>query len=102
MSTTHHPGEELLLAHASGAADEALSLIVGTHLALCPECRGKVARMETLGGALLSDIAPVAVSDGALAIGCCRGWTIAPLARRANARARSLRGAGAAALVSRL
>lgn len=66
MSATHHPAEELLLAHASGAADEALSLILATHLALCPECRAKVAKMESLGGAMLSDIPPAAVSDAAL------------------------------------
>jgi putative transcriptional regulator len=66
MSVTHHPGEELLLAHASGAADEAVSLIVATHLALCPQCRGRVATMESLGGAILSDIHPERVSDSAL------------------------------------
>ncbi|HEY2069966.1 MAG TPA: ChrR family anti-sigma-E factor [Rhizomicrobium sp.] len=83
MSATHHPGEELLLAHASGAADEALSLIIGTHLALCPECRGKVARMETLGGAILLDMAPVAVSDGALQSVLSR-LDDAPVTRRAT------------------
>jgi putative transcriptional regulator len=66
MSATHHPSEELLLAHACGAADEALSLIVATHLALCPQCRAKVAKMESLGGAILSDIEPAAISDNAL------------------------------------
>jgi putative transcriptional regulator len=66
MSVHHHPGEDMLLAHASGAGDEAVSLIVATHLALCPECRSKVARMEALGGAILSDIPPEQVSDSAL------------------------------------
>ncbi|HEX3675071.1 MAG TPA: ChrR family anti-sigma-E factor [Rhizomicrobium sp.] len=66
MTATHHPADELLLAHASGASDEALSLIVGTHLALCPECRAKVAHMESLGGAILSDLPPAAISDSAL------------------------------------
>jgi putative transcriptional regulator len=66
MSVSHHPGDDMLLAHASGASDEALSLIVATHLALCPQCRGKVAKMEALGGAILSDIAPDPVSDSAL------------------------------------
>jgi putative transcriptional regulator len=66
MSVNHHPGEDMLLAHASGAGDEAVSLIVGTHLALCPLCRGKVAKMEALGGAILSDIPPEQVSDSAL------------------------------------
>jgi putative transcriptional regulator len=66
MTATHHPADELLLAHASGSSDEALSLIVGTHLALCPECRAKVAAMESVGGAILSDLPPAAISDSAL------------------------------------
>jgi putative transcriptional regulator len=82
MSATHHPNDELLLAHASGAAGEALSLIVGTHLALCPDCRGKTARMETMGGAILSDLAPAAISDGALRAVLAR-LDAAPLAHRA-------------------
>jgi len=59
MTIRHHPGDEFLLAHASGAGSEAVSLIVGTHLALCPSCRGKVTSMEQMGGALLASIAPV-------------------------------------------
>jgi len=66
MTATHHPSDELLLAHASGAASEAVSLIAGTHLALCPECRAKTAKMEAMGGAILSDLAPAAIADSAL------------------------------------
>ena len=63
----HHPGEELLVAYAAGASDEAVSLLVATHLALCPECRREVTDAESAGGALLDDLAPVAMSDVALA-----------------------------------
>jgi putative transcriptional regulator len=62
----HHPSDELLLAHASGASDEAVSLIVATHLALCPPCRKKVAAAESAGGALLANAEPVAMSADAL------------------------------------
>jgi putative transcriptional regulator len=62
----HHPSDELLLAHASGASDEAVSLIVATHLALCPPCRKKVAAAESAGGALLANAEPVAMSHSAL------------------------------------
>lgn len=55
----HHPDDELLMDYASGATDEAESLIIATHLTLCVECRRKLATMEALGGALLDDIAPV-------------------------------------------
>lgn len=64
---THHPGDELLIAYAAGASDEAMSLIVATHLALCPECRREVARAERAGGALLDDLDPAPLSDSALA-----------------------------------
>lgn len=63
----HHPGEELLVAYAAGASDEAVSLLVATHLALCPACRREVANAERAGGALLNDLDPVPPSDGALA-----------------------------------
>jgi len=53
-------------AYAAGASDEAVSLIVATHLALCPECRGEVASAERAGGALLDDLAPAPLSDSAL------------------------------------
>jgi putative transcriptional regulator len=66
MTIRHHPGDEFLLAHASGAAGEAVSLLVGTHLALCPECRGKVAAMEQIGGAMLGDVAPAEMSASSL------------------------------------
>jgi putative transcriptional regulator len=62
----HHPSDELLLAHASGTGDEATSLIVATHLALCPPCRKKVAAAEAAGGALLANAEPVAMSGDAL------------------------------------
>jgi putative transcriptional regulator len=63
---SHHPGEELLVAYGAGASDEALSLLIATHLALCPECRRLVGEIESLGGTLLSGLAPAALADGAL------------------------------------
>ncbi|HJW41070.1 MAG TPA: hypothetical protein VJ476_07555, partial [Rhizomicrobium sp.] len=65
MSITHHPGDELLLSYASGAADEAVSLLVASHLALCPQCRTTVAGAEAAGGALLAQVAPVALDRDA-------------------------------------
>ncbi len=65
MSITHHPGEELLLSYASGAADEAVALLVASHLALCESCRAVVRRAEAAGGSLLSKVAPIALSGSA-------------------------------------
>jgi putative transcriptional regulator len=58
MIPVHHPGDDLLVAHAAGSSGEGLSLLVATHLALCAPCRRKLADAEVVGGALLSDIAP--------------------------------------------
>jgi putative transcriptional regulator len=62
----HHPSEEILLTYASGASDEATSLIIATHMALCPACRKTVMAAESAGGVLLADIEPTAMSRGAL------------------------------------
>jgi putative transcriptional regulator len=65
MSIQHHPGEELLLGYASGAANEAVSLLVASHLALCLQCRVTVAAAEVAGGSLLTQVAPVALDQRA-------------------------------------
>jgi putative transcriptional regulator len=62
----HHPPEELLLDYAAGSADEPTSLMLATHLALCPECRDTVACFESVGGALLEEIEPAALAPDAL------------------------------------
>ena len=66
MSVQHHPDEALLLAHAAGGLDGAMSLIVATHLFFCARCRRTVAHQEEIGGALLEDLVPVAMDEGAL------------------------------------
>lgn len=67
MSASVHPSDELLLAYGAGSLDEATALLVATHLALCPRCRAAVARTEDIGGALLDDLPPSAMAEGALA-----------------------------------
>jgi putative transcriptional regulator len=62
----HHPPDELLLDYAAGATDEPTSLMLATHLTLCPECRDIVARLESVGGALLEEIEPAALAPDAL------------------------------------
>ncbi len=52
MSINHHVSDELLLRYASGELAEGWSLAVATHLALCPSCRQRLSKMETIGGAL--------------------------------------------------
>jgi putative transcriptional regulator len=62
----HHASEEMLLAYATGAADEATSLILATHLSYCATCRRHSREMEAMGGCLLQELAPVPMSRGAL------------------------------------
>lgn len=50
MTIEHHPGDELLLAYGAGTLDEATSLLVATHLALCPRCRRRLDLAESIGG----------------------------------------------------
>ena len=39
----HHPTDEFLLDYAAGALGEPKSLLVATHLSMCPACRGGAA-----------------------------------------------------------
>jgi putative transcriptional regulator len=67
MTIRHHPDQALLLGHAAGALDPATALIVATHLSFCAHCRAEMAMAEQVGGVVLQDIAPVPVSETALA-----------------------------------
>jgi putative transcriptional regulator len=62
----HHPDDALLMAYAAGAADEATSLIVATHLHYCAICRMRTTQMETIGGSLLEELTPQPLASGAL------------------------------------
>jgi len=52
----HHPADEVLLAYAAGSLDEATSLLVATHITLCPDCRKAVEAAETVGGELFEEL----------------------------------------------
>jgi putative transcriptional regulator len=66
MSIIHHPSDATLAAFASGSLDEARGIVVAAHLSLCVQCRNAVHAFEAAGGALLDDLAPEAMSAGAL------------------------------------
>jgi putative transcriptional regulator len=63
---THHPSDARLLDYVSGAASEPVSLVVATHLALCPRCRCETRELESLGGALLDDLPAESLSADCL------------------------------------
>jgi len=66
MSIIHHPSDATLAAFASGTLDEARGLVVAAHLSLCAQCCNAVHAFEEAGGAMLDDVAPEAMSAGAL------------------------------------
>ncbi len=70
MTIEHHVSDDLLLAYGAGTLDEAMSLLVATHLALCQVCRTGLKLVEAVGGAMI-DCAPAsaAVDEAML-------WTI--------------------------
>ena len=54
MTIEHHVSDDLLLGYGAGTLDEATSLLVATHLALCPRCRGGLDLAESIGGELMN------------------------------------------------
>ena len=66
MTIEHHIGDDLLLAYGAGTTDEATSLLIATHLALCPVCRNKLALAEAIGGTLLDVAVPDLALDDAM------------------------------------
>ena len=63
MNISHHPEHDLLFDYASGSLSESWSIVVATHLALCPECRRLTAEFEALGGGMISTATPSVLSD---------------------------------------
>jgi len=63
MTIRHHVGDDLILAYATGELDEATSVLVATHMALCPQCREALALAESIGGTLIEEEAAAEVSD---------------------------------------
>lgn len=62
----HHIPEEVLVDYAAGSCPEAISLLVATHLTLCPLCRAQSAGLEQVGAHLLTTEPPAGLAAGAL------------------------------------
>ncbi|OUM02338.1 ChrR family anti-sigma-E factor [Variovorax sp. JS1663] len=63
----HHPGDELLLAMAAGSLAVGPAAVVATHVEGCVRCREQLRLLESVGGVLLDDMTPQALSSQALA-----------------------------------
>lgn len=66
MTPTHHPSDALLISYASGSLGAGMSVVVASHLALCPFCRSRAAEAEAVGGALFDALPPTDLAPDAL------------------------------------
>jgi putative transcriptional regulator len=62
-----HPPEDLLFDYATGALSQPWSVLVATHLTLCPSCRAEAARLDAVGGAVMDEARAAPLAGGALA-----------------------------------
>ena len=72
MNPNHHPSEPVLAAYAAGSLADGPSLVVSAHLERCPRCRAELDLYEAVGGALIAEAEPVAMSQDALALALAR------------------------------
>lgn len=66
MTIKHHPGDEALAALACGTLDAGLSVVVASHVSLCPHCRRRMNAFAEAGGALLERMNPAAMQADAV------------------------------------
>jgi putative transcriptional regulator len=59
MQISHHPDDATLMSFSAGSIPEALSVVVASHIALCPSCAKEVERMDALGAILMGALEPV-------------------------------------------
>jgi len=63
MAVTHHPDSQFLNDYAAGSLPLAQSLCVMAHLAYCAPCRAQLNQLNSIGGALIEQLAPTPVSN---------------------------------------
>lgn len=64
MSIVHRPSDETLAAFAAGQLDEGLAVVVACHIEADQESRRRLRELETVQGALLDAVEPVAMASG--------------------------------------
>ncbi|MBL8551159.1 MAG: cupin domain-containing protein [Hyphomonadaceae bacterium] len=80
----HHPSTETLAAYAAGTLRAGFDFVIAAHVRGCAQCRGEVARLEGVGGALLAEADAAAMSEEALMQALARIETAAPPAAPAR------------------
>src|SRR5208283_2894300 len=66
VTIDHHPDEATLAAYAAGLLDLGQRVALATHLRACQRCREWVRAVESVGGEILDNLAPAAMSEDAL------------------------------------
>ena len=63
MTIAHHLDDATLVGFAAGTLAEAHAIVTSAHLAMCPQCRANLRGAEAIGGGVLADQAPIAVTQ---------------------------------------
>lgn len=66
MTPRHHPTEEIMLCHVTGALPFAMDVVVASHLALCGRCQESAAYFAAVGGELLEELDDAPLAAGGL------------------------------------
>jgi len=66
MSIHHHLSDTTLGAFTAGTLIESISLVVASHISLCPDCRKRRDQLENIGGLQLLHAEPEGMSADAL------------------------------------
>ncbi|MDO3721734.1 ChrR family anti-sigma-E factor [Marinobacter sp. chi1] len=61
--TRHHPDSLSLMDYSAGNLSEPLALCIRLHLDECPECRGRVDMLESLGAVMMEQQPKVAIKE---------------------------------------
>ncbi len=72
MTIAHHPTDETLLRYAAGTLAAGPAIVIAAHLTVCPLCRNRLKAFEALGGAVLDETQPTALTPTALATALAR------------------------------
>lgn len=65
MNIKHHLDDSTIVSFAAGSLPAAFAVVASAHIDICATCCKKVARAQAIGGAVLDDMEPVALSQGA-------------------------------------
>ena len=66
MTIRHHLNDDTLAAYANGTLASTLSVVVATHLSICPDCRKHLEFIYTMGAAELDELEPISLSESDL------------------------------------